>query len=356
MIGNEMNFSGSYAAEDVRILLKQAAVEFTDVAEKERRIQSGEMHYSQMLSPETVPGTEYMKLYEHALARNAARLHGDVIRLADMMVDHVGKTVTLVSLARAGTPIGVLLQRHLRRTGIDSRHYSVSIIRDRGLDMNAMKTIVAERGARNIIFVDGWTGKGAIAEELRRTLGGGEIAPRLAVIADPAGRANMAATLDDYVIPSGILNGIVSGLISRSVLNEDVVGEGEYHACLNQTHLAEHDRTMEFIHHVESAVPQMVGHEWKASKTVNARRESTKVVRQIMARHGLNDVNRVKPGIAEATRAVLRRVPEAVYLKNVEDVDTGHIVHLAKQAGIEIHQLTEDCPYRAVTVIRTLGE
>lgn len=351
-----MNFHGSYAPSDVTFLLKPAEIGFVDVEEKERLIQSGARHYSEMISPEKVPGDAYMKLYEQALERNAGRLHADISRLADMIEDYVGKKLTLVSLARAGTPIGVLLQRMYARRGIDSQHYSVSIIRGRGIDMVAMRRIVEERGSEGIVFVDGWTGKGAITDELNRALEGTGIAPILAVVADPAGRATIAATTDDYVIPSGILNGIVSGLISRSVLNDDVVGEGDYHACLHQTHLAEHDRSIAFIEAIEAADMDLQGATWSPEAANIAKEVSRQVVRDIMAEHRVEDINRVKPGIAEATRAILRRVPDAVHVRDLDDIDTMHVVHLAQEGGVPIRTLPSDCPYRAVTVIRTLGE
>jgi len=351
-----MSFHGSYEPRDVTFLLKPAEIGFVDVNEKERLIQSGKRHYSEMISPEKVPGTAYMRLYEEALERNAGRLKGDIAKLADMIVAHAGDHVTLVSLARAGTPIGVLLQRVMRARGIDSRHYSVSIIRGRGIDRIAMDTIVADRGTEGIVFVDGWTGKGAITDELRSALEGTGIDPVLAVVADPAGRATMAATTDDYVIPSGILNGIVSGLISRTVLNDDVVGPGDYHACLHQTHLAEHDRSIAFIDAIETSVALDMGAPWSPALAQQAKGTSRQVVLDIMDRHGVTDVNRVKPGIAEATRAILRRVPDAVHVRDLDDIDTIHVVHLAREAGLAIHPLPSDCPYRAVTVIRTLGE
>src|SRR3546814_3652105 len=75
-------FSGSYDPDDVIFLLKPSSIEPTDIAEKESLIQSGERHYSEMLSVETVPDERYLKLYETALAANAARLRHDVEQLA----------------------------------------------------------------------------------------------------------------------------------------------------------------------------------------------------------------------------------------------------------------------------------
>src|SRR3546814_6905410 len=57
-------FSGSYDPDDVIFLLKPSSIEPTDIAEKESLIQSGERHYSEMLSVETVPDERYLKRSE----------------------------------------------------------------------------------------------------------------------------------------------------------------------------------------------------------------------------------------------------------------------------------------------------
>nr|WP_242445622.1 cysteine protease StiP domain-containing protein [Chromatium okenii] len=54
-------FSGSYRAEEVRILLTPLALEMVDVIEKERLIQSGQRHYSTLLSRENLPSPRYWR-------------------------------------------------------------------------------------------------------------------------------------------------------------------------------------------------------------------------------------------------------------------------------------------------------
>ena len=75
--------------------------------------------------------------------------------------------LVLVSLARAGTPIGVLIKRYLSfKYQINIPHYSISIIRGRGIDETAIDYIFEHHPGAKIQFVDGWTGKGAITNEL----------------------------------------------------------------------------------------------------------------------------------------------------------------------------------------------
>jgi hypothetical protein len=71
----------------------------------------------------------------------------------------------------------------------------------------------------------------------------------------------------------------------------------------------------------------------------------------VMRTSGASDVNRVKPGIAEATRALLRRVPDRLFLRDMADPDVLHLLHLAARSGVQVERLDVDSRYRAVAVI-----
>jgi len=350
-------FSGSYRPEDVVFLLKPSRITLTDVAEKEALIQSGERHYSEMLSVETVPDVRYLKLYVLALEANAARLRYDVGQLARQIQarPETSSTCVILSLARAGTPIGILLKNALNRLGVVTAHYSISIIRGRGIDENALAYVKERHGTKNSIFVDGWTGKGAIRSELDISLADSEFAPFLAVVADPAGRADLAATFDDYVIPSGLLNGIVSGLVSRSILNDELVGADDFHACIAMDEHAASDVSSDFIKEVECAGDwQPQSEPWTPDAAAQVRLEADAMIRAMADEYGVRDLNRIKPGIAEATRAILRRVPDRVYVQKRDDPDVMHICLLADKAGVRVTERNMQT-YRAITIIKDLG-
>ncbi|MGP7795523.1 cysteine protease StiP domain-containing protein [Sphingomonas sp. CLY1604] len=357
----EAPFSGSYAAEDVTFLLKPVALDATDVADKEALIQSGRRHYSEMIAPEAVPGDAYLSLYDDALARNGERLAGDIASLAAHLVARrSGRPVVIASLARAGTPIGVLLTRVLRATGHVADHYAVSIIRDRGIDRNALRHIAAHHDPADVVFVDGWTGKGAIAKELRASLADRPFgfAPVLAVVADPAGQADIAASDDDYLIASGLLNGIVSGLVSRSILRPDLVGVDDYHACVTYPQFAAVDRSRAFVDALtplalRASVQAIDGHEARRPALRDA---CEAMVARLLILAQTADRNRIKPGIAEATRALLRRMPERLLVRDREDPDVAHLLHLAERGGVPVSNLGDDSRYRAVAIIRSLGK
>jgi hypothetical protein len=355
-----VTFSGSYAPDDVTFLMKPVALEPVDVAEKEALIQSGRRHYSEMLSAETVPGPDYLRLYREALDRNGARLAQDLVDLAGALaVRRPDRPVPLASLARAGTPIGVLLRRALVRMGIEAPHYSLSIIRDRGIDREALRHIAALHDPADAVFIDGWTGKGAITRELRYSLADRPFgfAPFLAVVADPAGCADLAPSDEDYLIPSGLLNAIVSGLVSRSVLNAQLVGPRDFHACVYYDDLAPQDLSRAFVDEIDALMRPLAPRPIAVDEPQRAARADAceSMVADLMARLGLKDRNRIKPGVAEATRALLRRVPDRILLRDRCDPDVAHLVLLAAERGAPVEPLPQAAGYRAVAVIRSLG-
>ena len=159
---------GTYRREDVTILLKDITglVEPMGTKEREARIQSG-IHYSEMLPLEYEPSPAYLAAFWDALERYADITARAAASAAQQIWERKGPGTVLVSLARAGTSIGVLLKRCFRKYyGADVPHYTVSIIRGRGIDRTAMEYILARHPAESLQFVDGWTGKGAIRREL----------------------------------------------------------------------------------------------------------------------------------------------------------------------------------------------
>jgi hypothetical protein len=72
-----------------------------------------------------------------------------------------------------------------------------------------------------------------------------------------------------------------------------------------------------------------------------------------MLSHRLTDINLIKPGVAEATRVLLRRLPEQLILRDPEDVDVRHLLTLARIGNVRVTQ-DATMPFRAVSLIRSL--
>ena len=77
--------SGSYLASDVTVLLDivdKDAVADVPVSQKEALIQSGQRHYSDMLTLEHAPTAMHEQLYQQALAQGTTRTATDIANLA----------------------------------------------------------------------------------------------------------------------------------------------------------------------------------------------------------------------------------------------------------------------------------
>ncbi len=357
-------FSGSYRPEDTIFLLKPMALETVDIATKERLIQSGQRHYSELLAPEPAPDPHYLELFDALTARYAQRLAAEIKALACHLIATRFGQITVVSLARAGTPIGALLMRALHQQGrLDTRHYSISIIRDRGIDENALAFMLRRDGRdpAGLAFVDGWTAKGVIAEALQQALHRWnayqpeQLDEALHVVSDIGGVADVAATYDDYAIPSGILNATVSGLTSRSILNA-AIGPEDFHGCVFYAGFAAQDRSHWFLdqitEHFASAKPADV------CCDPDERWERQRLMREFLTRihthYSINDRNFIKPGVAEATRVLLRRLPDMLLLRDPDHPDVEHLRLLALQKQVPV-LVDPAMPIYATALIKELS-
>lgn len=152
----------SYRDEDVTLLLKDITglVEPQPTEERERLIQSGK-HYSEMLPIEYVPTQKYMEIYEEALEKYAGPTALAVGKLSDRIMRTKGQDVVIVSLARAGIPIGILVKHYIRQKyQLEVPHYAISIIKGRGIDDNAMKYLLDRYRPQQLLFWTAGSGKG----------------------------------------------------------------------------------------------------------------------------------------------------------------------------------------------------
>lgn len=326
----------SYKEEDVEILLKDITgmVEPQTTKERETLIQSGR-HYCEMLPIEYVPSEQYMEAYRQALKHYSRETALAVGRLADKIINKKGKNVVLVSLARAGIPIGILLKRYIGwKYGIDVKHYSISIIRGRGIDNNAMRYILGKHRSEDIQFVDGWIGKGAILNELKKDLCVYDnVSTELAVISDPANVTELCGTHKDILIASSCLNSTVSGLISRTFLRDDIIGKDDFHGAVYYGELKDSDLSYEFINSIQKEFEYNPGTDDEMSEGFGVDE-----VKNIASHFGVDDINLVKPGIGETTRVLLRRVPWKILISDScrDDVSLTHIIRLASEKSVKI--------------------
>uniref|UniRef100_UPI00406D21FB cysteine protease StiP family protein n=1 Tax=Paenibacillus sp. FSL H8-0548 TaxID=1920422 RepID=UPI00406D21FB len=344
---------GSYKREDVIFLLK----DLSDVSleqrteDREAAMQTGG-HYSESLPIEYQPTAEYIQLFELTLKESAARIAQAVGTVSEMIVKKYGFDVVLASLARGGTPIGVLIKRYIKQAyGIDIPHYSLSIIRGKGIDENALLYINQTHPDRKVQFVDGWTGKGAIRKvliaacSLMKQKYGIELNDELAVLADPGYCAGTFGTREDFLIPSACLNSTVSGLISRTVLRSDLIGPDDFHGAKFYKEWEDSDLTNVFVDTIAAYFPQTAASSKAEALQLEANPELVEVtwqgmqdIARIQSDFGVSDVNFIKPGVGETTRVLLRRVPWKILVDRLDNPNLKHILLLAKDRGVPVEE------------------
>ena len=359
---------GSYAADEVSWLLTDlSAYELeAPIAERERAVQSGAAHYAESLPIEYQPTPEYHELFDAALTRSARRVAIAAGVVTDLVLAERGRGVVLASLARAGTPIGILMRRWaVARHAIELPHYTLSIVRDRGIDTVALEYLAAHHDPAAVVFVDGWTGKGAIVRELHAALAEFNAGSRagfrndLAVLADPGSCASTFGTRDDFLIPSACLNSTVSGLVSRTVLNRDLLAPGQFHGAKFYAGLRAADRSATFLDAVSACFDDVADEVDRHHAVVRAGDRSPTwsgwaAVTEIAARFGLPSVNLVKPGVGETTRVLLRRVPDRILVRPDATADLAHVLRLAEERDVPV-DVVADLAYGCVGLIRPGG-
>lgn len=356
---------GTYSQRDVQWLLKDLShinLE-DDNALRERRIQAGIAHYAESLPHEYQPDARYRALFMTILQSTAARLARAVGTVTELVLAERGIDIVLASLARAGTPIAILMRRwaeHMHR--LELPHYSLSIVRGRGIDTAALNYLAQHHDPATVVFVDGWTGKGAITAELRAALiahqkvTGTAFSADLAVLADPGYCVRTYGTRDDFLIASACLNSTVSGLVSRTVLHPQLIGPHDFHGAKYYHDLIGDDVSNLFLDtvcaHFGAELPQVSA----AVSTVAAQpRDPTwtgwQAVEKIRRAYALPTANLVKPGVGETTRVLLRRLPWRILVRDPQSAEHLHIRILAETRGVPI-EVVPDLPYACVGLIK----
>ncbi|MBF0112207.1 MAG: hypothetical protein HQK74_05680 [Desulfamplus sp.] len=117
------------------------------------------------------------------------------------------KKLLFISILRAGVPITEWLCQMIP----EAQGVTLSLFVGIGIDRVALDAIKRDFPDRTPIFVDGWTGKGGVAREIKKL----KIAP-LAVLIDPWGWADFAGVQEDIFCPSACFTGVATLGFSRT--------------------------------------------------------------------------------------------------------------------------------------------
>lgn len=372
---NQCIFSGSYSKEDVVFLLKDIShlIVEQDNEFRENAIQSG-THYSEMLPIEYTPSKEYMDIFYSTLEHSKIKLASLVSILSEKIIYQRGKDIVLVSLARAGTPIGILIKRYIQfKYNISVDHYSISIIRDKGIDKNALMYILKAHPLKEIQFIDGWTGKGVIQHTLTKACNefyeefNIALNSNLAVLSDPAYCTFIYGTREDFLIPSACLNSTVSGLVSRTVLNDKYIRSDDFHGTKFYSELSSVDVSNFYIDEIcncfkdidQTYLSEQLDSQNITEVAVDIEFDGNSLnckglndIQSIKHKFDIDNINLIKPGIGETTRVLLRRIPWKILVDSFENPNLKHILKLAQEKDIPVEIYTDMC-YSCCGIIKS---
>lgn len=306
-----------------------------------------------MISKEYPVSDEINDIFCRETRANALQLAELTAIISEASYKKYGEDMVLVSLARAGSPVGVLMKRYLKfRYNKDFPHYSISIIREKGIDENAISYILDKHPNGQLAFIDGWTGKGSITHELKKAVAkynsehGTNIDDGLIVLADPAKRSKIYGTRKDICIPNACLNSTVSGLVSRTIHNEELIGKTDFHGAKFFGDLIDKDYSNWFIETVAEYfapvdAPRMEPTDYQYVDDI---------IKRVADDYGEGDITRIKLSIGETSRALLRRIPKIMLIKNEQNPNLEFVIHLANEKGVPI-EYYDTGDYECISVL-----
>ena len=178
------------------------------------------------------------------------------------------------------------------------------------------------------------------------------------MLADCAGYSGLYGIREDFLIPSACLNSTISGLVSRTVLRDDIIGKDDFHGAKYYKELKEFDLSNEYIDTISNEfknVSSEIEEEMKNWTKDEITKIGDKDVENIKKDYKVYDINFIKPGIGETTRVLLRRIPYKILVKNIEDEALKHILVLAKEKNVPVEEYPLSA-YKCCGIIKNMKD
>lgn len=136
------------------------------------------------------------------------------VRELARQVCEVGGPVRILSVMRAGLPIGLAVTKVASLNGRDLQHGLLGFVRGGSEDLESVSEYVG-----TTVVVDGWTGSGSTLHEIRRRWRGGQLF--IAAVADPGNFCDIAGTHEDLMCPHAVLQRTMSLGLGRLHVNSE---------------------------------------------------------------------------------------------------------------------------------------
>lgn len=343
----------SYLKEDCIFLLQDLSDKIKNISieEKENYINQGG-NYSEVISKEDDIEPDIYHIFQKLTKQHAYEIAGYIGGICDHLYKKYQENMIFVSLARAGSPVGVLMKRYMEwKYEVKIPHYSISIIRDKGIDETALDYITKRYPKNHLCFIDGWTGRGSITMELRKAIKkynedrNTNLSDELIVLMDPAKLSHISGTQKDICLPNACLNSTVSGLISRTICPKDLK-QGEFHGAKYLKEFQEEDMSEWFLFQIVSKF-HMENPEIE-TKTDDSYVQN--VYQALEKDFAPIDHKKVKLSIGEVSRGLIRRVPKVLLVKDKKNPDLEFVLYMAKKKNVEVREYdTKD--YECIAIL-----
>ena len=337
---------GSYRASDVSMLLTDLTREnqIRQVADNGGFEHCPARPDDGRLGQEYQPSPEYRMAVRELIVRSAGSvaLLGAVLAERILAVRPTG--LVIVSIARAGTPAGVIMKRWIQyRYGITTPHFSLSVLPGQGLDPNAIEWLCRRYDPATIQFVDAWTSKGTLATILNSSRASLQIPGldgSLAVLADPASSTDLCASRNDVLFPHACLGALMSGLLGPTFYVNGLIGQDDFHGIMCHEDGLDNDLSNIYLDTVCSYFPRIRGRVQQAVRTISAAPppdyRGIREAKIIASRYGASNLDLVNMGVSESSRGLLRRMPKVLLVNPGHTSKLDQLLRLAAERGVPV--------------------
>jgi hypothetical protein len=142
------------------------------------------------------------------------------------------------------------------------------------------------------------------------------------------------------------------------VLNDAVIGPGDFHGAKFYAGLAADDVSNRLVDTIAAELPAVTAEARQRARVLDAHNDpadwaGAAEVARIAAEYGIDDSNLVKPGVGETVRVLLRRVPWMVLVQPARRADIAPVLALAAERGVPVEE-RPDLAYSCIGLIKQL--
>ena len=142
-------------------------------------------------------------------------------------------------------------------------------------------------------------------------------------------------------------------MISRTILNQDYLEADDFHGCKYYSEFAEADLSVWFIEQLMAEINNIEKPNNLAIKPLNReqlQKTNQSFIKQLMAKYKIKDIKLIRPGIGEAIRVLLRRIPDRILVQDKNSPEITPFLVLAAEKQVPVEEMSM-MPYKATGIV-----